>query len=90
MTDRNPRNAAPSGRTARTAVRRGQDNAEQRRRLILHQLEKPRTQAELRDRLGMSNSGILHLLRRFERDGLIRPAERVGWTKVWEKSKVQR
>ncbi|WP_416173484.1 winged helix-turn-helix transcriptional regulator [Cypionkella sp.] len=48
---------------------------------------RPRTQAELRDALGMSNSGILHLLRRLERDGLVRPAERVAWTRVWEKTR---
>jgi hypothetical protein len=41
----------------------------------------------LRDALGMSNSGILHLLRRMERDGLVRPAERVAWTRIWERSK---
>ncbi|WP_145962734.1 winged helix-turn-helix transcriptional regulator [Mangrovicoccus ximenensis] len=48
-------------------------------------LERPRTQAELRDLLGMSNSGVLNLLRRLERDGLARPAEKVGWTRIWEK-----
>ena len=59
----------------------------ERRRYVLSALERPRTQAELRDALGMSNSGILHLLRRLERDGLVRPAERVAWTRVWEKTR---
>ncbi len=60
---------------------------QERRRYVLSALERPRTQAELRDALGMSNSGILHLLRRLERDGLVRPAERVAWTRVWEKTR---
>lgn len=60
---------------------------QERRRYVLFALERPRTQAELRDALGMSNSGILHLLRRLERDGLVRPAERVAWTRVWEKTR---
>jgi DNA-binding Lrp family transcriptional regulator len=55
--------------------------------MSLSALERPRTQAELRDALGMSNSGILNLLRRLERDGLVRPAERVAWTRVWEKTR---
>jgi predicted transcriptional regulator len=54
---------------------------------VLTALEKPRTQAELRDLLGFSNSGILHLLRRLERDGLVRPAERVAGTRVWERAR---
>ena len=33
----------------------------------------------------MSNSGILHLLRRMEHDGLVRPAERVCRTQIWER-----
>lgn len=60
---------------------------QERRSYVLSALERPRTQAELRDALGMSNSGILHLLRRLERDGLVRPAERVAWTRVWEKTR---
>ncbi|WP_138471056.1 winged helix-turn-helix transcriptional regulator [Poseidonocella sp. HB161398] len=64
--------------------------AEARRRLALSALERPRTQAELRDLLGMSNSGVLHLLRRLERDGLARPAEKVGWTRIWEKTGCRR
>ena len=60
---------------------------QERRRYVLSALERPRTHAELRDALGMSNSGILHLLRRLERDGLVRPAERVAWTRVWEKTR---
>ncbi|MFG6562152.1 winged helix-turn-helix transcriptional regulator [Sulfitobacter sp. 1A15299] len=60
--------------------------AEARLRYVLKALERPRTQAELRDALGMSNSGILHLLRRMERDGLVRPAERVAWTRIWERA----
>lgn len=65
--------------------RRESFDPQERRRYVLSALERPRTQAELRDALGMSNSGILHLLRRLERDGLVRPAERVAWTRVWEK-----
>ena len=61
-------------------------SADVRRRYVLKALERPRTQSELRDALGMSNSGILHLLRRLERDGLARPAERVAWTRIWEKA----
>ena len=59
---------------------------EMRKRYVLKALERPRTQSELRDALGMSNSGILHLLRRLERDGLVRPAERVAWTRIWERT----
>lgn len=59
--------------------------AQKRRRFVLRPLAKPRTQAELRDALGLSNSGILHLLRHLERDGLARPAEKVGWTRIWER-----
>lgn len=58
---------------------------QERRRFVLTALDRPRTQAELRDALGMSNSGILNLLRRLERDGLVRPAERAAWTRIWEK-----
>ena len=61
--------------------------AELRRRVVLRALEKPRTQAELRDMVGLSNSGILQLLRRLERDGLARPAERIGRKRVWEKER---
>lgn len=60
---------------------------QERRRYVLSALERPRTQAELRDALGMSNSGILHLLRRLEREGLVRPGERVAWTRIWEKTR---
>lgn len=67
--------------------RRESFDPQERRRYVLSALERPRTQAELRDALGMSNSGILHLLRRLERDGLVRPAERVAWTRVWEKTR---
>ncbi len=59
---------------------------EMRKRYVLKALERPRTQSELRDALGMSNSGILHLMRRLERDGLVRPAERVAWTRIWERT----
>ncbi len=59
---------------------------EGRRRFVLEALERPRSQAELRDALGMSNSGMLHLLRRLERDGLVRPAERVCCTMIWERT----
>lgn len=64
--------------------------ADERRRFVLAALERPRTQSELRDALGMSNSGILHLLRQLERDGLVRPAERVGWTRIWERAATPR
>ena len=60
--------------------------AEARRRYVLDALTRPRTQAELRDALGMSNSGILYLLRQMERDGLVRPAERVCCTRIWERA----
>lgn len=75
-----------SGRETRRPTRRRNGRAEARRRYVLEALERPRTQAELRDALGMSNSGILHLLRRMERDGLVRPAERVAWTRIWERT----
>lgn len=67
--------------------RRQRFGPEERRHFVLSALERPRTQSELRDALGMSNSGILHLLRRLERDGLVRPAERVAWTRIWERAR---
>ena len=70
--------------TARHRPLRDRRSAGDRRRFVLRALEKPRTQAELRDALGLSNSGILHLLRHLERDGLARPAEKAGWTRIWE------
>ncbi|GAW35833.1 hypothetical protein RA2_02901 [Roseovarius sp. A-2] len=75
-----------SGWETRRPARRRNSRAEARRRYVLEALERPRTQAELRDALRMSNSGILHLLRRMERDGLVRPAERVAWTRIWERT----
>lgn len=51
----------------------------------MRELVRPRTQAELSSRLGMTNSGTLHLLRRMERDGLVRPAERVSGTRIGER-----
>lgn len=57
-----------------------------RRQLVLDQLRHPRTQSELRRRLGMSRSGTLHLLRRMAREGLIRPAEKIGVNQIWERS----
>ena len=69
---------------------RSRRSARDRRRFVLRALEKPRTQAELRDALGMSNSGILHLLRHLERDGLARPAEKVGCTRIWEGIQAER
>lgn len=65
-------------------------SAKERRRFVLRALEKPRTQDELRDALGLSNSGILNLLRHLERDGLVRPAEKIGWTRIWEGTQAQR
>ena len=60
------------------------------RRFVLRALEKPRTQAELRDALGLSNSGILHLLRHLEREGLARPAEKIGCARIWEGTQAKR
>jgi len=74
------------GGAAERRRRRQRFGPEERRRFVLSALERPRTQSELRDALGMSNSGILHLLRRLERDGLVRPAERVAWTRIWERA----
>lgn len=75
-------------RTALERQRRRESFGPQERRgYVLSALERPRTQAEMRDALGMSNSGILNLLRRLEREGLVRPAERVAWTRVWEKTR---
>lgn len=65
-------------------------SASERRRFVLRTLEKPRTQAELRDALGLSNSGILNLLRHLERDGLARSAEKVGGTRIWEGAEAKR
>mgnify|MGYP002712982318 CR=1 FL=1 len=56
-----------------------------RRQLVLDQLRRPRTQTELQEQLGMSRSGTRHLLRRMAREGLIRPAERIGVTQIWER-----
>ena len=76
-----------AGGDTRRPQRRRHGPSEARQRFVLDALTRPRTQAELRDALGMSNSGILHLLRRMERDGLVRPAERVCCTRIWERSK---
>jgi len=76
------------GNNTRHPARRRNSRAEARRRYVLEALDRPRTQAELRDALGMSNSGILHLLRRMERDGLVRPAERVCGTRIWERTRA--
>lgn|GEM_PF-1564787 len=59
--------------------------ADLRQERLYDALSRPRTQAELRDLLGMSNSGILSLLRRMERGGLVTPAERVSHTRIWER-----
>ena len=75
----------PGSETRRPARHRN-GGVEARRCYVLESLERPRTQAELRDALGMSNSGILHLLRRMERDGLVQPAERVCCTRIWERA----
>ena len=76
-----------SGAADAAIARRQRFGPEERRRFVLSALERPRTQSELRDALGMSNSGILHLLRRLERDGLVPPAERVAWTRIWERTR---
>ena len=57
--------------------RRQRFGPEERRRFVLSALERPRTQSELRDALGMSNSGILHLLRRLERYKAAEPSTQV-------------
>lgn len=54
-------------------------------RAIYDALRKPRTQGELRELAGMSRSGVLHLLRRMQRDGLVHPVERVCHTMIWER-----
>lgn len=74
-------------RDRRRPQRRRNGPAEARGRFVLDALTRPRTQAELRGALGMSNSGLLHLLRRMERDGLVRPAERVCCTRIRERAK---
>lgn len=56
-----------------------------RRAAVLNSLKRPRTQRELQAQLKMSSSGTLHLLRRMERDGLIRAAERITHTRIWER-----
>lgn len=59
-----------------------------RRQFVLDQLRRPRTQSELRERLGMSPSGTRRLLRRMAREGLIRPAEKIGVTQIWERANL--
>lgn len=81
-----PRKGAHPHELSRQVRQPGRAGAEARRRLALHALAKPRTQAELRNILNMSNSGVLHLLRRLQREGVVRPAEKIGWTRVWEKA----
>lgn len=36
----------------------------------------------------MSPSGTRHLLRRMAREGLIRPAEKIGVTQIWERANL--
>ncbi|MFG6084290.1 hypothetical protein ACEUZ9_000799 [Paracoccus litorisediminis] len=62
--------------------------ADLRQERLYDALSRPRTQAELRDLLGMSNSGILSLLRRMERGGVVSPAERVSHTRIWERRQI--
>ncbi|MGI3166185.1 MarR family transcriptional regulator [Pseudooceanicola sp. 200-1SW] len=66
-------------------LRRRNAGAELRKRVVLAELARPRTQTELQRRLGMSRSGTLHLLRRMEAQGLVRAAERIGGTQIWER-----
>jgi predicted transcriptional regulator len=73
-------------RQFKSLLRRRNAGAALRREVVLQALARPRTQAELQTRLGMSSTGTLHLLRRMERDGLVRAAERVGVTRIWEKA----
>ena len=68
-------------------MRRRNAGAPLRRAIILECLWRPRPQRELQERLHMSPSGTLHLLRRMERDGLVRAAERVCHTRIWERAK---
>lgn len=56
----------------RLPARRRDGESGARRRYVYVALGCPRTQAELLDALRMSNSGILHFVRRTERDGLVR------------------
>lgn len=73
-------------RSFKSLLRRRNAGAALRREVVLQALARPRTQTELQTRLGMSRTGTLHLLRRMERDGLVRAAERVGVTRIWEKA----
>lgn len=68
-------------------MRRRNAGAPIRRSIVLDSLKRPRTQRELQERLHMSRSGTLHLLRRMEHDGLIRAAERIAHTQIWERVK---
>ncbi|PJE33413.1 MarR family protein [Pseudooceanicola marinus] len=68
-------------------LRRRNAGAELRKKVVLAELARPRTQTELQRRLGMSRSGTLHLLRRMEAQGLVRAAERIGGTQIWERRK---
>lgn len=76
-----------SAKESRRPLRRRNGAVEARRHYVIDAFERPRTQAELRDAVGMSNSGILHLLRHMERDGPVRPAERVCCKRIWEGAK---
>lgn len=68
-------------------IRRRNAGAPLRRAAVLDSLRRPRTQRELQEQLQMSTSGTLHLLRRMEREGLVRAAERVAHTRIWERVK---
>ncbi|MCL7466542.1 hypothetical protein [Phaeovulum sp. NW3] len=66
-------------------MRRRNAGAPLRRAFVLARLARPRTQRELQEQLHMIASGTLHLLRRMKREGLVRPAERVARTQIWER-----
>lgn len=68
-------------------MRRRNSGAPLRRALVLDSLKRPRTQRELQEQLHMSPSGTLHLLRRMESEGLVRGAERIAHTRIWERVK---
>lgn len=69
-------------------MQRRNAGAQLRRAFVLDSLgRRPRTQRELQEQLRMSASGTLHLLRRMEREGLVRAAERIAHTQIWERGR---
>ena len=80
-----PRSPTVSAAMPEQQMRRRNAGAPLRRAFVLDRLARPRTQRELQEQLHMSASGTLHLLRRMERDGLVRAVERVAKTQIWER-----